>query len=174
MSESKYQLTAIVPVSGMYGQLQLMKKWLQSIDKSSIQVVIVHDIADNQTAIELEEIQESLGSSNLLVRSGVFGNPGSARNNGLEVAEGKWICFWDSDDEPFPKKVLEMIDQAEASGNDVAVGEFEVRVLTKLFNFHLHKPRPSLGTFPSNWLFTQDFGVGLFESTSSMTSSSCL
>jgi len=135
MSESKYKLTAIVPVSGMHGQLQLMRKWLPAIDKSSTQVVIVHDIADNQTAIELEEIQESLGSSNLLVRSGVFGNPGSARNIGLEVTEGKWICFWDSDDEPFPRKVLEMIDQAEVSGNDVAVGEFEVRSTNQTIRF---------------------------------------
>ena len=148
MSESKYKLTAIVPVSGMHGQLQLMRKWLQSIDKVSIQVVIVHDIADNQTAIELEEIQESLGSPNLLVRSGVFGNPGSARNNGLEVAEGKWICFWDSDDEPFPRKVLEMIDQAEVSGNDVAVGEFEVRGTKQTIQFPLAHDKAAPHDFP--------------------------
>jgi len=148
MSESKYKLTAIVPVSGMHGQLQLMRKWLPEIDKSSTQVVIVHDIADNQTAIELEEIQEGLGGPNLLVRSGVFGNPGSARNNGLEVAEGKWVCFWDSDDEPFPRKVLEMIDQADASGNDVAVGEFEVRSTNQTIHFPFAQAKAAPRGFP--------------------------
>lgn len=148
MSESKYKLTTIVPVSGMHGQLQLMRKWLTAIDKSSTQVVIIHDVVDNQTAMELEEIQESLGSPNLLVRSGVFGNPGSARNKGLEVAEGKWICFWDSDDEPFPRKVLEMIDQAEASGNNVVVGEFEVRGTNHTIQFPLAHTKAVPHDFP--------------------------
>jgi hypothetical protein len=116
-------LTAIVPVSDMAGRLQNLQKWLLSITDLEIKVIIVHDFRDEQTLEELREITVNLVPGKFDLHSGVFGSPGEARNFGLDLADSKFICFWDSDDLPQPKNICNLLSKLQGHF-DVIVGQF--------------------------------------------------
>ena len=49
------------------------------------------------------------------------GGPGAARNRGLEVARGRWIAVFDSDDLMAPERLERLVDRAERDGCDILV-----------------------------------------------------
>ena len=118
------ELTAVMPVTRMAGRLAHLKPLLNKCTSLGIEVVIVHDEQDSKTGYELEEIVSAVNSKAItLVTKSLF-SPGKARNLGLEIASGEWICFWDSDDIPIPESFLEMVHQAGQSDYEVAAGNF--------------------------------------------------
>jgi glycosyltransferase involved in cell wall biosynthesis len=54
--------------------------------------------------------------------TGFFGSPGAARNYGLDLADSKYICFWDSDDLPQPKNICTLL--SKQANFDVLVGQY--------------------------------------------------
>jgi glycosyltransferase involved in cell wall biosynthesis len=116
-------LTAIIPVNKMAGRLDNLDSWIQQIDNYPIQLIIVHDIADKDTDYELKKIINRYNSTNLVLLEGQYGSPGYARNAGFEAATGEWIAFWDSDDKPRFRTILNEISEAHLI-DDVLVGGF--------------------------------------------------
>jgi len=102
-------LTAIVPVSRMSGKLDNLKSWLFRALDLNVEVILIHDVADEATSSELNVIVELANSRNLVFIEGVFGGPGAARNVGIKIASGKWICFWDSDDVPIVDEIVKLV-----------------------------------------------------------------
>jgi glycosyltransferase involved in cell wall biosynthesis len=100
-------LSAVVPVSNMAGRLRNLQSWICESNQSEIEVIIVHDKKDNATGIELANIVKGLNNVEIVETN--CGNPGEARNLGMSLATGEWICFWDSDDIPIPSVTLEVI-----------------------------------------------------------------
>jgi glycosyltransferase involved in cell wall biosynthesis len=121
-------LTAIVPVSGMAGRLDHLEKWLPTIVHLDIQIVIVHDHRDDETEIQLLAILGAINSSKIVFLSGTFGSPGAARNAGLERVDSEYVCFWDSDDLPYPQAVLSEIE--------IHSGDFDILVGQYVFSFN--------------------------------------
>lgn len=117
-------LTAVVPIHQMAGKLQNLRSWL--VKCQEIQIVLVVDLSDDTTDIELEEIVKNLSSSNIQLMKGLFGSPGVARNQGLEQVKTEFVTFWDSDDLPDPVKFLEMCKILQLSGAQVCVGEYKI------------------------------------------------
>jgi glycosyltransferase involved in cell wall biosynthesis len=62
--------------------------------------------------------------SNLQVIEGVYNGPGAARNAGLEMVQGKYLAFWDSDDSPILENFQEMVKFAQAEKSDCVVGGY--------------------------------------------------
>lgn len=122
----KYQLTVIVPVSNMGGKLNFIETWLPNVRNQGIQVIIVHDERDEKTGLELELLVSKHNIPGISLITGQFGSPGSARNAGLNLAEGRWIAFWDSDDVPLVGKFIQMIEAAESNGSMICIGGFKV------------------------------------------------
>ena len=96
----EYLLGVVVPVTKMAGKLQNLKGWLDKSPEYSISVCLVHDIKDSETGLELAELVNQINSKSIVLVEGEYGNPGAARNKGLESINSKWIAFWDSDDMP--------------------------------------------------------------------------
>jgi glycosyltransferase involved in cell wall biosynthesis len=77
------------------------------------------------------------------------GGLGSARNVGLSHAQGKWVCFLDSDDELPPRSLELLRDAAEADSADVVFGtgvDFDVTLAETRYWSHegdLHFSRSS-------------------------------
>ncbi len=117
-------LTAVVPVHQMAGKLQNLRSWLAK--SQEMQIVLVDDLSDDSTHVELEEIVKNLSSSNIQLVKGHFGSPGASRNKGLELVKTEFVTFWDSDDLPDPVKFVEMCRILKLSGAQVCVGEYEI------------------------------------------------
>lgn len=125
-SESPKLLSVVVPVRKMAGKLEFLTNWLHQEATKSIQVIIVHDHYDDETTNELKQIISRTNTGNIRFLEGHFGNPGSARNAGLALADKAWISFWDSDDLPDVEEFLAMIKLAEAQEAECAFGSFSV------------------------------------------------
>lgn len=118
-------LTAVVPVSRMAGRLDSLKSWLIQAASLPIEIVIVHDVQDDDTSEELQSLVHQDESGMLFFVEGKFGSPGAARNEGLNLAQGEWIVFWDSDDTPNVLSVMSSINGANEN-TQVIIGNFKV------------------------------------------------
>jgi len=108
----------------MAGKLNYLQSWLADSLRFNLQVVLVHDYRDAETKIELEQMIENLAHPQLQLIHGEFGNPGRARNVGLEFANGDWIAFWDSDDLPLLDHIFSELE--ENNSVDVVIGRYQV------------------------------------------------
>lgn len=93
----------------MFDRLERLEKWLGEIQNDLIEIILVHDIQDNKTGLELRRIQEK---SQIKVEyiEGFFGNPGDARNAGKCKVTGKWIMFCDGDDRPIISNIMKALE----------------------------------------------------------------
>ena len=122
IDKSKYELSIIVPVTKMHGRLDNFKKMVEDISNLSIQLVVVHDIDDDETGRELQMILKNYANTKLI--EGNYGSAGGARNAGLELADSEWIGFWDSDDKPEVKQCLDLVAKIKKEQSLVGYGNF--------------------------------------------------
>ncbi len=123
--ESKFLLSAIVPISRMAGRLANFESWIyKAVSSGKIEIVLVHDIQDEETKIQLDRIVGKIKLRNVQLLEGYFGNPGAARNFGSKHCNGLWITYWDSDDVPLWENVIMSIQSAGSA--KVLIGEFNL------------------------------------------------
>ena len=149
-------LTVVVPVTLMAGKLHRLENAVTECVRLGIETIIIHDIRDSETELELREMESKFESKLLKVFTEKLGSPGMARNLGLLHAAGAWISFWDSDDAPVPSAFKSMIEKAQLAGKNVAVGSFKFlaevensQTKTKVFGTRLK----DIGRMPGIWRF---------------------
>jgi len=113
-----------VPITKMAGELGILESWVKEAINFDLEVIVIHDIQDSLTGIELQELVKTLNNDKFRLIEKTVGSPGLARNLGLEVARGNWIAFWDSDDLPQVEEVMESI--SEYPNYEVIVGRYKV------------------------------------------------
>ena len=106
----------------MHGRLDNFKKMVEDISDFSIQLIVVHDIDDDETGRELQMILKNNTNTKLI--EGRYGSAGGARNAGLGLADSEWIGFWDSDDKPEVKRCLDLVAKIKEEQNLVGYGNF--------------------------------------------------
>ena len=120
-------LSVIVPITRMANRLGTLKKWIQDCQYQNLEIILVHDKRDDETGIELVSIIEENPNLQLSIIEGKFGAPGIARNAGLIKATGKWIVFWDCDDQPKLENVCKILQEEEIRKEnrvEVVIGQF--------------------------------------------------
>ena len=129
MTASKIpSLTAVIPISRMADQLNRLDQTLLECVATGTQVILVHDIQDDFTGIQIQNLigyQQLLATTKLRFLEGIFGAPGTSRNSALDLIDTDWTAFWDADDSPDVMQVISMINEADRFGLDVALGNFE-------------------------------------------------
>jgi len=118
-------LSVIVPVGDMAGRLHFLELWLQKVSNHHIEVILIHDQTYVEVATELQELLRTVNSSKVILIQGLFGNPGGARNAGLDIAKGEWIGFWDSDDNPNIENIYKAVQAADEQ-DEILIGDFTV------------------------------------------------
>ena len=119
-------LSVIVPITNMAGRLHHLSSWISESSKKPIQIIIIHDITDQNTGIELRELLSKYELSNIVLIEGKYGSPGYARNAGLEIATGEWCVFWDSDDKPMVNTILLALTDTNLE-DEIIIGKFNVK-----------------------------------------------
>lgn len=149
-------LTVVTPVSLMAGRLENLESWLEVAKYLPVQVILVHDKQDDATGLELKELVNKLSSENIKLIEGFYFSPGLARNEGIRIAKGEWICFWDSDDVPEIRTVVEILKAEKNTATECLVSSFksvdELTGQTKIteVGFSLSK---ELSKSPGIWRF---------------------
>ena len=122
---SVISLSIVVPIGPMFGQLENLLSWIDTIQDYPAQVILVVDEKNDGTYAELIRALEQRNIlQSVLVLNAVCNGPGKARNLGTSEAKGKWITYWDSDDRPIVKETFRAIQQSE-EGTDAIVCRYE-------------------------------------------------
>lgn len=116
-------VSLIIPVARMAGKLSNLEKLISSVGNENVQLIVVHDVSDENTGLELKQILDREKNPRVTLLEGKFGSPGLARNEGLSKAKGNWIWFCDSDDEPDIATVINELSSIRDSA-DVVVFNF--------------------------------------------------
>ena len=121
--ESAPKVSVIIPV---YNTEKYLRECLDSVLNQSlrdIEIICVDDGSTDSSPQILEEYAKRDSRVKILRQQNKFA--GVARNNGMKIARGEYLCFLDSDD-TFASEMLEkMVARAEATGADIVCCDFK-------------------------------------------------
>lgn len=112
------KVSVIIPT---YNRAAVLGRSIQSVLDQTFQdfeLIIVDDASEDKTS----DVVHNFGMSNIrYVRHEKNLGPGSARNTGINLAQGKYIAFQDSDDQWLPEKLEKQIQYFDSASPDVGV-----------------------------------------------------
>jgi glycosyltransferase involved in cell wall biosynthesis len=120
------KLSVIVPVGHGRFSISLITQWVKLSQGKNFQIIFILDGLLEDESILFEELQFSFPAEEIIVKKGIFGSPGSARNEGLKLATSEWLAFWDADDWPEVDEIARLIRDADFDA-EILVGSFETR-----------------------------------------------
>jgi hypothetical protein len=141
-------LTAVIPIGEEHLANNRIKHWVAEANNfsSELKLVIVYDSEKSPPSRHFEDFK----LSNFEIIKGNFGSPGSARKAGQIKVDSKWLCFWDSDDEPDIASFLEMVRAAEINECEIAIGNFEIAKISEIDSSTVYSHGNSLGVVANN------------------------
>ena len=116
------QISVIIPVYKVEQFLGDCIKSILSQTFSNYEIILVDDGSPDNSGKLCDEF--AAGDSRIKVVHKENGGVSSARNKGIEIAEGEWICFVDSDDWVEPDYLEVMFKTAIENNADVSVCGF--------------------------------------------------
>ena len=130
-------VSVIVPV---YNVEKYLARCIQSVCGQSYQgleIILVDDGSKDKSGVICDEYAERDGRIKVIHKQN--GGLGDARNAGVEMAEGKYLLFVDSDDRIHENLVRDTVETAEKNQADMVIfdyiGEEENGNLTDRFTF---------------------------------------
>ena len=118
-SNGNIAISIIIPV---YNVEKYLRECLDSILNQTFQNFEIICVDDGSTDKSLEILQEyKRKDDRFVILQQRYSGAGSARNNGIRLAEGKYIQFLDSDDYFEPTLLEEMYNHAEKFNADLTV-----------------------------------------------------
>jgi glycosyltransferase involved in cell wall biosynthesis len=120
-------LTAVIPIAHISGRTETLSNILSQSSKSSVNFILVHDIQDLSNSQIIKNIYDKYSRKNDIFIEGYYGNAGQARNAGFQLCKTEWVCFWDSDDQVYVNKFVEMVEHAKELNFEIAMGLISVK-----------------------------------------------
>ena len=123
------QVSIIIPV---YNAEKLVNRIATSILKQpfrDFELILINDGSTDNTLETLRNIEKN--DSRVRVYTKPNGGPSSARNLGLEKAQGKYIQFYDADDDITPNALRTIVQAIKESKSDLVVSGWKISSLTR-------------------------------------------
>jgi glycosyltransferase involved in cell wall biosynthesis len=128
--ENQPLISIVIPVKNAEENTANIRKMLNQIKFNPVEVILVHDVFAENPSSRLQDIVDSFPNTNVKLMTVKAGDPGSARNAGLKLIQGKWVSFWDADDEPNLENLISIVRSGQQSESDVCIGSFQIREKT--------------------------------------------
>jgi glycosyltransferase involved in cell wall biosynthesis len=108
-----------------YNGSAYLRDAISSVQKQTLKdiEIIISDDASNDDSVDIIKRLMADDPRIRLVTSNRNNGPAHARNQGLELAKGKWIAIVDSDDLVHPARFSALIDSAKRDGADIAADD---------------------------------------------------
>lgn len=133
VTEENYKVSVIVPV---YNVAPFLEKCVESILSQTwdfIEIILVNDGSTDDSGLICDQMQQKDDRVKVLHKKN--GGVSAARNSGIEMASGGFICFVDGDDYVMPDYIEYMLEQLVKNKADIAL-------TTQMFgNFDENKSR---------------------------------
>jgi glycosyltransferase involved in cell wall biosynthesis len=142
------KLSVVIPVGEMAGRLEQLESSLRSSQNENIEWIVVHDHFDEVTCSEIDALVEKCKPKGRLIRLETeIRGVGNARNTGLLMASGDWICFIDSDDEAEIDQYWNMMLLAEKNNKNFAIGKYARKVKSKTTEIKLTRSKENMSGY---------------------------
>jgi glycosyltransferase involved in cell wall biosynthesis len=116
-------LSVIIPIGNLERDYRNLNKIIKSTPKEDVELSFVLDTDEKTAFLELNQLCQNENLVHYKISFCSARNPGSSRNIGSKVAEGKWIIFCDSDDMPLFHNLLTAINKSDNESN-IVIGSF--------------------------------------------------
>lgn len=107
------------------GNYMNLESWLSELPIGKIEVILVHDVQDNETAPEINRVLTEINDNRVKYFERTFGAPGLTRNFGMTAINSEWMWFVDADDLPDIENVLQELE-SNAPDVEVIIGKFQI------------------------------------------------
>lgn len=131
-------VSVIIPVYNVEGLLEKCLKSILSQTVTDFELIIVDDGSTDSSGAICDRFEKMDKRIKVIHQQ----NQGSsaARNNGLDLANGRFICFVDSDDWVEPHYLQSMIDCSNKEDADMVISSFYRHEVNQKVHFFANKP----------------------------------
>jgi len=152
-------ISVIIPTYNSEGFITKTLETVYSQTYNNYEVIISDDGSTDNTVETARDSFDRYGHRENKILINSHEGSAAARNRGIEVANGDWISFLDSDDLWFEKKLSMVADYIVQNEVDVVCHSViekssEKEILVKRYDFHNYKVSPFLSLYRSNSLGT--------------------
>ena len=98
--------------------------FLQTMNNSEYEVIVINDGSSDSTLSILNSYKKNY--PNLIIIDKENGGPSSARNAGLDIAQGEYVFFFDADDLLEPEALSTMYDTISEKHSDLLIGKYDI------------------------------------------------
>jgi len=117
-----FVLTAVIPIKNSTKDINFLKTTIHQSHIERVKLVLVSDGPVNLISNALQELFETVCKKCVLIVKKDFRNPGQARNEGIKNVNSEWIMFWDADDQPNIRNVVNSVRKNH--GKQVIIGQY--------------------------------------------------
>lgn len=139
MSEYKYKMSVIIPVYNcekyIKGCVESLKK--QTMPADDFQIIFINDGSSDNGGAVCEDFARQ--DKNIVYFAKENGGVSSARNKGLELAQGKYVMFLDADDTINTQCLKSIYDFFEVHYNEVDLVTYSIDYLNEKGEVTTHK-----------------------------------
>lgn len=113
-------VSIIIPVYKSQHNIKKLAEKILSQAETDLELILVNDKSPDDSLAIINKLAKS-DARVAVVNRAKNGGPSAARNSGLDVADGKYIMFFDSDDDFDANMIKIMTEEAKRSAADVVV-----------------------------------------------------
>ena len=122
-------LSIIIPVWNASDNIRHIVNSVLSQSLDNFELILIDDGSSDDTLSVLHAIEKT--DKRVKVYTKPNGGPSSARNLGLEKAQGKYIQFYDADDDITPNALRTIVQAIKESKSDLVVSGWKISSLTR-------------------------------------------